>query len=64
MIDEARAECSGLQLEELDVTEHPGLALKYRVVATPAIAIDGRLEFVGVPREDALRARLHAAGSE
>lgn len=46
------------------MTEHPGLALKYRVVATPAIAIDGRLEFVGVPREDALRARLHAAGSE
>ncbi len=35
--------------------------MKYGVMATPAIAVNGRLEFTGVPREDALRARLRAA---
>jgi hypothetical protein len=30
-------------------------------MTTPAIAINGRLEFSGVPREDALRTRLRAA---
>ena len=35
--------------------------MKYRVMATPAIAINGKLEFLGVPKEEALRARLLAA---
>jgi protein-disulfide isomerase len=35
--------------------------VKCGVTATPAIAINGRLELSGVPREDALRARLRAA---
>ena len=35
--------------------------MKYRVMATPAITINGKVEFVGVPKEAALRARLLAA---
>jgi len=31
-------------------------------MATPALAINGRLEFTGIPRDDALRARLQSAG--
>ncbi len=42
---------------------NPAVAVKYRVMATPAIAIDGRLEFTGIPREEALRARLEAAAA-
>ena len=61
LIEEAKAEIPGLQLEEVDVTEHPEVAMKYRVMSTPAIAINGRIEFVGVPKEEALRARLQAA---
>ena len=61
LIHEARAGLEGLHLEEIDVSERPDVAVKYGVIATPAIAIDGRLEFSGVPREDALRARLRAA---
>lgn len=61
LVDEAREEFSDLQVEEIDVAEHPEVAVRYGVTATPAIAIDGRLEFPGVPREDALRARLRAA---
>ena len=61
LIHEASAGLEGLYLEEIDVSERPDVAVKYGVMATPAIAIDGRLEFSGVPREDALRARLRAA---
>jgi len=39
------------------------VAVKYGVMSTPAIAINGRLEFSGVPREAALRARLRAAAA-
>jgi len=35
--------------------------VKYRVMATPAITINGKVEFVGVPKEATLRARLLAA---
>jgi hypothetical protein len=61
LVDEAREDFPELQIEEIDVTERPDVAVKYGVMATPAIAINGRLELSGVPREDALRARLRAA---
>ena len=61
LIHEASADVEGLQLDEVDISERPDVAVKYGVMATPAIAINGRLEFSGVPREDALRARLRAA---
>jgi hypothetical protein len=55
LIEEAKAEIPDLHLEEVDITEHPEVAVKYRVMATPAIAINGRLAFTGVPREADLR---------
>lgn len=42
----------------MDITDHPDVAVKYRVMATPAIAINGRLAFTGVPREADLRRAL------
>jgi hypothetical protein len=61
LVEEAKAEIPDLHLEEVDITEHPEVAVKYRVMSTPALAINGKLEFLGVPREEALRARLLAA---
>ena len=52
-----------MHVEEVDVVANPTVAVKYRVMATPAIAIDGKLEFTGVPREEALRAKLLAAAA-
>ncbi len=49
-------------VEEIDVAAHPAVAVKYRVMATPALAINGKLEFTGVPGEEALLARLRSAG--
>ncbi len=48
-------------LEEVDVSRRPEVAVKYGVMSTPAIAINGELAFTGVPREEALAARLQAA---
>lgn len=48
----------------MDITEHPEVAVNYRVMATPAIAINGKLEFVGVPREEALLDRLRAVAGK
>ncbi len=60
-MEDARGEFPDLQIEEINAAVHPEVAVKYGVMSTPAIAINGRLEFSGVPREDALRARLRAA---
>ena len=61
LIEKAKSEIPDIQVEEIDVAANPAVAVKYRVMSTPAIAIDGKLEFTGIPREDALRARLDSA---
>lgn len=61
LVEDAGDEFPGLQIEEVDVTLRPDIAVRYGVMSTPAIAINGRLEFAGVPRPEALRARLRAA---
>ena len=43
---------------EVDITQHPETAVKYRIMATPAIAINGKLEFTGVPKEGVFRNRI------
>ena len=58
LIENVKATLPDVRFEEVDITERPDIAVKYRVMATPAIAINGKLEFVGVPKEEALRARL------
>lgn len=58
MIEKVKAEIPGLCLIEVDITQHPEIAVKYQIMATPAIAINGKLEFVGIPKENALRERI------
>jgi len=47
-------------VREWDLLEHPELAPRYGVMAAPAIVINGRLEFSGVPKEQAFLKRLEA----
>lgn len=61
LIEQAKAEIADLHCEEVDVTQRPEVAVKYLVMSTPAIAINGRVEFVGIPKEEELRRRLLAA---
>jgi len=63
LIEQAKRQIPDVCVEEVDVTANPAIAVKYRVRATPAIAIDGRLEFTGVPQQETLRARLEAAAA-
>jgi thioredoxin 1 len=58
-----RSRLPDIDVEEIDVTANPDVAVKYHVMATPAIAINGTLEFTGIPREETLRARLEAAAA-
>lgn len=50
-----------LDWEEIDLIEQPEVASQYGIMSVPAIVIDGRLEFAGVPKERALRDKLEAA---
>jgi len=61
LIEKAKSQVSDIQVEEIDVAANPAVGVKYRVMSTPAIAINGKLEFTGIPREDALLARLMSA---
>lgn len=60
LIERERAQFPDLIVEEVDVIQRPEVALKYRVMSVPAIAINGELAFAGVPREEELRKQLSA----
>lgn len=46
---------------EHDVEVHLELATQYRLIATPAVVIDGQTVLYGVPRLAALAARVDAS---
>ncbi len=50
-----------LDWEEIDLIEQPELASQYGIMSVPAIVIDGKLEFTGVPKERALKDKLAGA---
>ena len=49
-----------IELREVDLAQHPEVAVKYGVMSTPAIAIDGELAWEGVPSAQALQERIEA----
>jgi hypothetical protein len=57
-IESVRQQMPDLTMEVINLAERPEVAVKYRVMATPAIAINGVLAFSGVPKEADLRQRL------
>ena len=63
VVAEVRRDHPDVQLQVIDISDRPDLAVKYRVMMTPAIAINGELAFAGAPAEPALRARILAARS-
>ena len=42
----------------IDVTENPEYLKKYPIFTAPGIVIDGKLEFVGVPKKQGLLEKL------
>ena len=58
VLEGMKGEVPDLAWRVLDVTEEPELAVKYKAPITPAIYIDGKLEFLGYPKQAALQAKI------
>ena len=57
-VEKVKVDFPDMEVEILDVTEHPEVAQKYMLMSAPGIVINGKLEFTGGVKEDVLRKRL------
>lgn len=48
----------GVKYEIIDITKNPEILQKYPILAAPGVVINGRLEFVGVPKEKELAEKV------
>lgn len=55
MLKEISDELKGVTVEEVDITVEPTRASQYGVMSVPAVAVNGILKFVGVPKRDELK---------
>ncbi|MFQ6073894.1 MAG: thioredoxin family protein [Candidatus Bathyarchaeia archaeon] len=56
MLKELTDELKGdITVEEVDITAEPTRAAQYGVMSVPAVAINGILQFVGVPKREELK---------
>ncbi len=60
ILEGMKREIPDLAWRVMDISEEPQLAVKYRAPMTPAIYIDGKLEFVGYPKQTSLEAKIKA----
>ncbi len=60
VVEELKAQKIDIRVEEIDVLKHPEIMLKYEISSTPALAVNGRLTFIGVPKEDEIRRHLQS----
>jgi protein-disulfide isomerase len=54
VVDKAKARFPELEVRECNLAEHPELGPRYGVMATPAIVVNGRLEFRSLPNTTVL----------
>lgn len=48
----------GVKIKEINILDHPKDAVKYGIMSSPAIVINEKVEFIGVPSEKNLRKLL------
>ncbi len=58
VLQQLSGEIGQVELQEIDVIENPDVVVKYGVLATPAMAVNGRLWFTGVPKRGELIDRI------
>lgn len=51
-------EFKDLQVEKIDLMEHPEFAVEYEVMSSPTVVINGKVAFVGAVNEDQLREKM------
>ena len=49
----------GVNVKEINIVEHPEIAVKHGIMSTPALIVNGRLAFTGAPSEDELKKYLN-----
>jgi thioredoxin family protein len=63
VISEHEDELAGIQVTTVDVLSEPEAVIRYGILSTPALAINGKLRSVGVPkRSELLRMLTEEAG--
>ena len=60
LVKQVAPDYPAVEVREIHILDAPDRVVEYGVFSTPFIVIDGKLEFVGVPKESALRDRLNA----
>jgi len=60
VVNKAKARFPELEVREWNLDEHRALGPRYGVMATPAIVVNGRLEFRSITKEQAFLERLAA----
>jgi glutaredoxin len=61
VVEEFKTRKIDVNVKEIDVLKHPEIMLKYEISSTPALAVNGELTFIGVPKEDEIRRKLQDA---
>ncbi len=61
MIAQLRQAYPQVALREVDLVAHPEVAVKYGVLSTPAITINGELAWEGILSAQVFRERLEAS---
>lgn len=64
ILGKLQKELPGLKVSIIDVAEHPEAARKHMLLTAPGIVINGRLEFSGGVKEEALRRRIEGLPEE
>ena len=60
LVKQVAPDYPGVEVREIHILDAPDRVVEYGVFSTPFIVINGKVEFVGVPREADLRDRLKA----
>jgi len=58
ILQEIKGEVPDLDWNVMDITKEPEIAVKYKAPMTPAIYIDGKLEFMGYPKRSILESKI------
>lgn len=60
VIEKVQPDFPDMKVTYLDITQQPEILQKYRVLSSPGIVLNGKLEYTGGLDEAAFRARLKA----
>jgi len=61
VVEQCRQNIPGMSYRTVDVAESPEIGTRYGILSTPAIIINDKLAFRGVPKEKALIKKLETA---